>query len=154
MIDDTAPNRWMRLRRPAGFTDKDFDCFSAHTEAFVAYAQSWLKNWHRQPRATKSPRFEYIFFPPEISTDKTVVSLLIGGMTSVSTRAALEDGSSFMLWQFLSMNCMDGLEEGITETIDPRFGERTNWRRPFTAISFVNANPELRARMLRSPVID
>jgi hypothetical protein len=154
MADIAVPNRWMRLRRLGGFTAEDFDCFSAHTEAFVAYAQSWLRNWHRQPRAASSPTIEYVFFPPEISDDGTVVSLPIGGQTSLGTHAALENGSSFMLWQFLSMTCMEGLEEGITETIDSRFGERTNWRQPFTAISFVNANPEFRARTLRSKVAD
>ena len=154
MTDTTAPNRWMRLRRPGGFTAADFDCFSAHSEAFVAYAQSWLKNWHRKPGETDSARVEYVFFRPEISEDKTVVSLPIGGQTVIGTRAALENGSSYMLWQFLPANCMEGLEEGFTETSSATEGEQTHWRQPFKAIAFVNADPALRARTVRKPAAD
>ena len=72
----------------------------------------------------------------------------------MGTRAALENGSSYMLWQFLPSNCMESLEEGFTETSSSTNGEQTNWRQPFKAISFVNADPALRARMLRKPAAD
>jgi len=144
-----APNRWMRLRRPVAFTPQEFDCFCAHTSAFAAYAGTWLQNWNRIPSHAKHPSIVYIFFPPELSRDRLVVSLPIGGESTLSTRAALENGSSFMLWQFLPVQSMAGLEEGLTETIDRVKGPTTNWRLPSQAIGFANAMPELQQRGAR-----
>jgi hypothetical protein len=146
MSDSSVPNRWMQLRQPAGFTPEDFDCFSAHAEAFASYARAWLQNWRRAPGRSEHPNIEYFFFPTEISEDGRVVSLPLGGSSTLSTRAALENGSSYMLWQFLPARCMEGLEEALTETLDSATGPQTNWRLPNQSIGFVNANPELRKR--------
>jgi hypothetical protein len=53
MTDNAAPNRWMRLRRPGGFT-ADFDCFSAHTEAF---GKRTIKLMRYQCRPAGKPKF-------------------------------------------------------------------------------------------------
>ena len=148
-MSGSVPNRWMRLRQPAGFTPADFDCFCAHTEAFVSYSRSWLQNWHRVPGRTDHPKVEYLFFPPEMSQDRQVLSLPIGGASTLSTRAALENGSSYMLWQFMPAQCMEGLEEGFTEALASTESAQTNWRLPSQSVGFVNANPELRRRYAR-----
>jgi hypothetical protein len=149
MISTLAPNRWMRLRRAVPFPQEEFDCFCAHALAFAAYASTWLQNWSRIPAHSKHPSVEYAFFPPEVSQDRLVVSLPIGGASTLSTRAALENGSSYMLWQFLPTKSMEGLEEGLTETIDPAKGPVTSWRLPSETIGFANASPEFRQRVAR-----
>lgn len=142
-----VPNRWMRLRQPRGFSDLEFDVFRASCEIVAAYADSLLANWRRLPLRGNDAPVSYVFFPPELSADRTVASLPIGGAQTLGTRAAIENFCSFMLWQHLPMRSMDGLEEGLTETIDPEQGPSTHWRLPMKEIGFLNADPEWRKRM-------
>ena len=137
----------MRLKRPIPFTSQELDCFCAHVSAFAAFANTWLQNWSCIPANSKHPRTEYIFFPPEASKDGFVLSLPIGGESTLSTRAALENGSSYMLWQFFPAQSLVGLEEGLTETTDSAKGPVTNWRALSQAIGF--ANVALRERVAR-----
>jgi hypothetical protein len=144
-----APNRWMRLRQPARFTDDTFDVFCASCESLKGYANALLANWHRFPGHSTHPSVAYTFFSPELSADRTIASLPIGGGQLLGTRVAIENMCSYMLWQHLPMEFMEGLEEGLTETIDPSKGFQTNWRLPSPSIGFIKADPELRKRFSR-----
>ena len=139
----------MRLRQPAGFSNEVFEVFCASCESFKAYANALLANWHRLPGKANHASITYTFFPPELSSDQTIASLPIGGGQNLGTRAAIENVSSYMLWQHLPMEFMEGLEEGLTETINPLNGLQTYWRLPAQSIGFVSADPELRKRYSR-----
>lgn len=142
-----SPNRWMHVRQPAGFSPETFDVFCASAEIFVAHARALLKNWRRLPDNEDHPPIEYVFFPPELSDDRQVASLPIGGRSTLGTRLSIENLCSYMLWQYLPMHFMEGLDEGLTETIDSAQGPKTYWRLPASAIHLTNADPELRRRL-------
>jgi hypothetical protein len=148
MNEARMPNRWMRLRRQEGFTDEAFGVFCASADVLVAHASALLRNWAAlHPRQGESIA-EYVFLPPEMSEDRTMLSLPIAGTPTVGTRAAIENGLSYLLWQHMSFRVMEGLEEGITETLVADVGPVTNWRTPAQSIGFVNADPEFRRRMV------
>jgi len=146
MNPSVGPNRWMHLRQPADFSAEMFDVFCASAEIFVAHARALLKNWRRLPNNEDHPQIEYVFFPPELSKDCQVASLPIGGGSTLGTRHSIENFCSYMLWQYLPIPFMEGLDEGLTETIDSTQGPKTYWRLPAQGIRFTNADPELRRR--------
>jgi len=123
-----------------------FEVFRANTEIFVAHANALLSVWHRFPGNVIAPT--YFFLPAELSQDLTIATLPIGGESTVGTRSAIENGCSYLLWQHFPMSFMEGLEEGITETIDHSVGPTTNWRTPSHTISFIHADPEFRRRFV------
>ena len=141
---DASPNRWLHLRRDDGFTEELFDVFCAGSEVFVAHAIALLRVWRRLPWNRSHPEIEYAFFPPELSPDRKVATLPIGGPSTVGTRAAIENGLSYLLWQHIPAKFMAGVAEGLTETLDSSSGSQTSWRAPATGITFSNTDPELR----------
>lgn len=146
------PSRWMCLRQPKGFNAEMFDVFVSSSEIFVAYVNASLRNWNTIKRRPGTTFVEYVFFAPELSRDRSIASLPIGGSSTLDTRSAFENGASFMLWQHLPSEFMDGLHEGLTE--DFGHGESENWRIPAPSIGFSNASPQLRQRYNRKgPVL-
>lgn len=134
----------MLLRQPAGFNSETFKIFCADCEVFAAYCRALLKHQRLFGRGPGHPEIEYVFFPAEISEDRTIVSLPIGGNSSLATRSELENTASFMLWQHLPMAFMEGLEEGLRENLSGTLS--TSWRLPSPSIGFIKADPELRNR--------
>lgn len=146
MQNHSTPNKWLHLRQASGFSPEMFDVFKANSEVFVAHAEALLSVWHRFPNNDLAP--DYFFFPAELSQDLTIATLPICCESSVGTRSAIENGCSYLLWQHFPMSFMEGLEEGITETIDRSVGLTTNWRIPSHTISFMHADPEFRRRFV------
>lgn len=144
MTDHLAPNRWMHVRRADGFTDELFDVFVAGSEVLVAHANALLSVWHRLPSNADHPRINYTFYKPYLSADRKTATLPIGGSQTLGTRAAIENGLSYLLWEHIPGRFMEGIDEGLTETIDSSKGPQTFWRAPATGIAFMNADPELR----------
>ena len=80
-----------------------------------------------RPGQPKPPRYE--FFEPTRSSDHRTVTLPIGGESTLFSRHAIENLSSWMLWRYFPPDFLDELEEGVTETIDPSHAPQTSWRR-------------------------
>jgi len=131
-MTDEKPNRWMRLRHPNGFTDELFAQFCAHCRIFRAYVEAALDEARCFPLGPAS----YVFFEPELSADRRVASLPLGGTSTLGSRHSFENMSSFMLWHRLPLTFRERLEEGLTEDIGDGRGLQTNWREPTRAIWF------------------
>jgi len=117
-----------------------FEVFCASAEVFVAHASALLHVYRRLPRRSDHPEVRYTFHAPELSTDKTVASLKISGDNTVGTRADIEVGCSYILWQYFPMHFMEGLQQGRTEN------GATQWWEPWSSISIPNADPEFRRK--------
>ena len=143
-MDASGPNRWMHLRQPEGFDPHMFEIFRASCDIFAEYCRATLRHQRLFGRDPEHPHIEYIFFEPEISEDRTIVSLPIGGNNSLSSRNELENMASFMLWQHLPGAFLEGLEEGLRDNTTGEY--TTNWRLPNPRIEFIKADPELRRR--------
>jgi hypothetical protein len=129
------PNRWLHLKHPKGFDDERFAAFEAHCRIFEKYVQAVLDNAHHisgLKRAIGETPVRYIFFQPELSDDRKIATLPIGGVNTLGTRANIENGLSWMLWYYMPIDFKKDLEEGITE--DFGTGKYTNWRKPTTMI--------------------
>lgn len=125
-MSELKPNRWLHLRHPEGFDEQRFSAFQAHCEVWKAYCQAVLREWSALPLMQgDAPR--YVFFDPDISDDRFIVSLPLGGTITLDSRSVLENGASELLWQFFTIEFLLDLEEGITE--DHGSGLVINWRR-------------------------
>ena len=122
----SAPNRWLHVRLARGFTAEEFACFRAHCRVWQAYVEVVLANWAYFHKG-KPPA--YAFFEPELSADRTIATLPVGGEWTLASRSDFEDSHSRLLWQRFPLQFQFAIDEGITE----RFGEtepyRTNWRK-------------------------
>ena len=141
-MDDNqiSPNRWMRLKNPKRFTPAEFEHFRANCAIWKVHTEAVLSNWSVLSRGD-SPAPIYIFFDPEISEDRTIVSLPIGGEWSLGARAIFENHYSSLLWAYFSPWLLIEMEEGLSEYMpdDLNFPDqltlRTNWRSPLKAAS-------------------
>ena len=121
------PNRWLHLRHPQGFTDEDFERFRAHCEVWQAYVSAVLANWSLLVTNTgQAPN--YIFFEPELSPDRKIATLPVGGDSNLGSRSMFENGASRMLSEYFPWDFKQQLEEGLTETINRQKGPQTYWR--------------------------
>jgi hypothetical protein len=80
---EQKPNQWLHLKHPDGFDDKRFAEFEAHCRTFEAYVQTALNNTQylsNLKTCVGEPPVRYIFFPPELSDDRKVATLPIGGL--------------------------------------------------------------------------
>ena len=126
-----APNRWLHLRHPRGFSPDDFELFKAQCRVFRAYVEAVLTNWSY---FEKYPAPRYVFFEPELSSDARVASPL-GGEQTIGSTATFENLTAWMLsWRF-PIAFRQELEEGLTEPdpSDPQ-AMATSWRAVTTAI--------------------
>lgn len=121
-----APNRWLHVRHPRGFTEEQFACFKAQCRIWRRYVESVLAEWRFLERY---PAPSYEFFDPELSADRKVATLPVGGEWTLGTRADFEDAHARLLWERFPLELKLELEEGLTEP-DPRDSRRehTNWR--------------------------
>lgn len=124
----STPNRWLHVRLADGFSDKDWESFRVHCRVWRAWVEALLANWKGLGHDYEPPQYE--FFPPELSPDRTIASLPIGGDWTVGSRATIENGLSYMLWCFMPIETQLKLEEGITEPdlVEPK-RLVTNWRK-------------------------
>lgn len=128
---EAKPTRWLHVRHRGGFTDEQWSSFQAHCRYFEACANALLTSWVDLGKGDRP--LEYLYFPPELSEDRTVATLPLGGDQTLGSRAAIENGHAELLWCYL-LRCMPiedfvKLEEGLTEPhlTDPsKLG--TNWR--------------------------
>ena len=130
-----SPERWMRLRHPDGFTVERFAQFCALCRIFRAYVEATLAE-------TASFKFgspSYVFFEAELSEDRRIASLPLGGIPTIGSGAMFENGSSWMLWHRLPLEFREHLEEGLSENLGD--GLRTNWRTPTQSIWFSSPSP-------------
>src|SRR5258705_988358 len=102
------PNRWLHLRHPDGFAEQRFEQFVAHCHVFEAYAKALLENWRAIGAGRHDPP-EYEFGVAEISADRKVVSLPLGGTSTIGSRATIENASSQLLWRFFQPNFREQL---------------------------------------------
>lgn len=125
-----APNRWLHLRHPDSFNAEMYALFLCHTRIWRAYVEALLLEWPQMPQHFGTPAPAYEFYPPELSHDRTVASLPLGGPWTLGSRAAIEDGCSHLLWQYFPVPFLFGLDEGLTESTfaDPS-QLQTNWRK-------------------------
>ena len=130
MRAELLPNRWLRLRHPQGFDNEGFALFQVHVAIFRWYVEALLVHFQKLPYYQSHPEIQYVFFAPEISSDRQVVSLPLGGKRTLATRGKIENWSSYMLWQFFPKDFLQELEEGLTETIVTENGPVTTWREP------------------------
>lgn len=120
-----APNRWLHVRHPDGFSAAQFDRFRASCRVFRAYVETALTEWVAL-EGDAGPRYE--FYEPELSADRTVATLPLGGAGTLKTRHDFEDLRSVMLWEWFPASFIAKIEEGITESVT---GTRTTtWRKP------------------------
>lgn len=132
---EEKPNRWLHLKHPDGFDDELFAEFEAHCRIFENHIQTVLGNVHHLwnlKRSVGETPVRYVFFQPELSSDRKIATLPIGGENTLGTRASFENGLSWMLWYYMPVGFKRDLEEGITE--DFGTGKQTNWRKPVNAI--------------------
>lgn len=131
LFQEGRPDRWLHVRHRRGFADEQWKSFQAHCRYFQATADALLANWIQLGRGDRPLR--YIYFPPELSKDRTVATLPLGGDRTLGSRAAIENGLSSHLWCFLleHMPIEDfvRLEEGLTEHDLMDLSKlTTNWR--------------------------
>ncbi len=118
------PDRWLHLRLPRPFTEAEVEMFRAHAAVFRAYVDASLAAWRSFGFGHDAPT--YVFFPTELSADRTVATLPIGGTWTLTSRALFETGAAYLLWQHLPYELQAVAEEGLSEEHD---GEReTHWR--------------------------
>ena len=136
MADETPapealPTRWLHVRHRGGFTDELWSAFQAHCRYFEGCANALLANWLALGLGDRP--LHYVYFPPELSEDRTVATLPLGGDQNLGSRAAIENGLSRLLWCYMlprmALEDFVSLEEGLTE---PSLTEpsqlTTNWR--------------------------
>ena len=122
------PNRWLHLRHSSGFSEPEFERFEAHCRVFEAYVSTLLKNWREIGAGNyDAPRYE--FGAPELSADRKIATLPVGGTSTVGSRDVIENMSSQFLWRFFPVAFRRDLDEGITEDIGSGRGFETNWRK-------------------------
>lgn len=123
-VEELAPNRWLHIRLSRPFTDEEFACFAAQTKIWVEYVKATLSVWESLNHGYAPPR--YIFFEPELSEDRRVCSLPVGGEVALGPRSMFENSASSLLWQHFPIATLIDLEEGLTEDLGS--GPVTNWR--------------------------
>lgn len=125
----STPNRWLHVRYSKGFSPELWALFHAHCRVFEAHARALLDNWSELGQGESPPDYE--FFPPELSDDRTVASLPLGGESTLGSRCIIENACSPLLWQFMPLEVQLHLEEGLTEPHLTKEGKfTTNWRKP------------------------
>jgi hypothetical protein len=124
-----APNRWLHLRHPKGFTEEQWAQFLAHHRLWRAHVDALLADWPLLGgNGSAAPQYE--FFAPTLSPDRCTVTIPIGGDWSVGSRFMIENSCSRYLWEYFPVTFMLGLEEGLTEPVlDNPETLRENWRR-------------------------
>ena len=127
MGEPARPNRWLRLRHPDGFGEREWTIFQANCRVLEAYVRACLAeaDTFRLAGAEGCPNPRYEFFPPTLSADRTTATLPLGGPSTVGTRATFEDASAWMLSDHLPFEFRLGCEEGLTE---PAVSPSTSWR--------------------------
>ncbi len=127
MASASNPDRWLHLRQPTPFDEQHFRIFQASARLFAAYAGAFLRE-ARVFIGPEHPLLEYVFFPSELSEDRKTMTLPIGGPRSLGSRAYIENGSSYLLWQRLPYQLFASIEEGITESLSENARPTTSWR--------------------------
>ena len=131
--------RWLHLRHPDGFSPERFEQFHAHCHVMQAYVKSLLANWNKLGAGTQPPP-HYIFYEPELSEDRKIATLPLGGEWTIGSRAIIEDGCSKLLWRFMPISFTIDLEEGLTEYMPENLNApeklhlSTHWRKALKVI--------------------
>src|SRR5258705_7748212 len=110
------PDRWLPLRLPRPFSDVEVEMFRAHTAVFRAYVEASLAAWRDFGFGHDAPT--YVFYPPEISADRRVATLPIGGTWTLTSRALFETGAAYLLWQHFPFDLQAVAQEGLSEEHD------------------------------------
>jgi hypothetical protein len=105
-----------------------FECFRSGCALWVAYVEISIQERERLGNNDGAPR--YTSRPPELSADRLVASLPLGGQSTLGSRAKYENIASYLLREFFPFDFSQGLEEGLTEDIGDGRGYRTSWRSP------------------------
>ena len=123
---EMAPNRWMQVRHPRGFSAEQFELFRASCRMFRAFVEAALAEW---PLLTGEPPLRYEFFQPELSADRTIATLPLGGAETLRSRHAFEQWRSTLLWEWFPTEFIAELEEALVGSSN---GVRLEgaWRRP------------------------
>lgn len=124
-MDGERPNRWLHVRLPRPLSEAEWAMFQAQVRVFERYVTSTLADWAALGHDYAPPA--YVFFPPELSEDRTVATLPLGGDWSLGTRALFENGATFMLWQHYPHELQMEIEEGLSEPHEGAIA--TEWRR-------------------------
>jgi hypothetical protein len=125
--------RWLRLRHPKGFSPEMFERFRSGCVLWDAYVQTSIRERERLGATDGAPC--YVCFSPELSPDRRVASLPVGGHQTLGSRARFENGASYLLREFFPFEFGKDLEEGLTEDLGGGQGLQTSWRRPVELLS-------------------
>ncbi len=87
----------MHVRRTTPFTEAHWLTFQASARVFAAFADAFLADASALI-GDGHPTLKYNFFPAEISEDRTLMSLPIGGERTLGSRHKLENSFSYLLW--------------------------------------------------------
>ena len=127
-------NRWLHLRHPQGFSEELLERFQAGCRIWRAYVEALLTDWRYTPNAGSAAAPRFVICDPELSADRRVATLPLGGEQTLGSRARIENQSCFLLRAYLPSEFKCDLEEGLTE--DDLAGRRvTNWRKPVVPLS-------------------
>lgn len=126
--------RVLHLRHPDGFSSEMFERFRSGCRLFQIHVETTLSEWQRFPGAGDNQVLgEYVFHPPELSSDGLVASLPIDGASTLGSRNSFENGAAYLLAEFLSPEFKRNMQQGLTESAT---GELlTNWREPLQPIA-------------------
>ena len=139
-----SPTDWFRVRHDAPFSEEAYAAFSAGCAIFQARIEATLENWEQIPSLAKVTKPEIIFFQPELSSDRRVMSLPIRveGQT-IGSRSLLQTAAAAELHIHLPPPVLLEVEIGVSEPgIDSRSQWRHDWWDPWRAESHP-PSPEL-----------
>jgi hypothetical protein len=84
-------NRRFVLRHPDGFPDAQFRSFAAQCHVWRATVEATLAHWDDLSMGRLGiPRPSYVFGEPELSPDRTLAILPLGGELAPAARSVLE----------------------------------------------------------------
>jgi hypothetical protein len=127
------PNRWFYLRHTAEkFSDEHFACVEAGFHVWAATVRGHLEVWDKVPdyRSFPPPRPTYEFGQPELSSDRSTITLPLGGEPAYVGLKVFEDYTPWEFTYFLPMWFRLDLEHARRDTLG--WFPEPKWLRFFT----------------------
>ena len=138
-----TPNRWFLLRHPEGFPEPLFRAFRAQCRIWRATLEATVESWDDLSYgrlAVPKPRYE--FGEPDLSEDRTIASLALGGELSHGAMKILEDDFPHALMHDFPLWFRLDLELGRRDLLG--WFPETRW--------WPAVDPEKAAELRRSPL--
>ncbi len=117
--------RWFYLRHADGFDTDSFLCVEAGFHIWAARVKATIEVWEKVPDQRSVPRPAYEFGPVELSTDRTIVTMSLGGEPGYMGMKLFEDEFPWEFTYYLPMWFRIDLEAGRRDTLG--WFPQTNW---------------------------